>query len=50
MARAVDTNVLLRVVLNDDDVGQAERARDAGCGRLVTFDRKLLREDGFVAP
>lgn len=27
-----------------------ERARDAGCTTVATFDRALLREDGFVAP
>lgn len=28
----------------------AERSNDAGCGQLATFDRKLLREGGFMAP
>ena len=27
-----------------------ERAREAGCTEVATFDRALLREDGFVAP
>lgn len=27
-----------------------ERAREAGCRTIVTFDRALHREDGFVAP
>lgn len=27
-----------------------ERAREAGCTGVATFDRALLREDGFVAP
>lgn len=27
-----------------------ERARAAGCDHVVTFDRELLREDGFRAP
>lgn len=26
------------------------RARAAGCARVLTFDRALLKEDGFVAP
>jgi predicted nucleic-acid-binding protein len=28
----------------------AERAADAGCDRVATFDRKLLAEAGFVEP
>jgi predicted nucleic-acid-binding protein len=28
----------------------AERGRAAGCATMVTLDRALLREDGFVAP
>ena len=28
----------------------AERAWAAGCSEIATFDRKLLGEDGFVAP
>jgi len=27
-----------------------EEARDAGCDRVVTFDRVLLKEHGFAAP
>ncbi len=27
-----------------------EHARAAGCAAVATFDRALLREDGFVAP
>lgn len=27
-----------------------ERAREAGCEAVVTFDRDILREDGFRAP
>jgi predicted nucleic-acid-binding protein len=27
-----------------------ERARAAGCDHVATFDKKLLREEGFVAP
>jgi len=27
-----------------------ERAREAGCGTVATFDRDLLTEDGFRAP
>ena len=28
----------------------AERAANAGCDRVATFDRKLLAEAGFVEP
>lgn len=28
----------------------AERTEDVGCRLVATFDRKLLREDGFEAP
>lgn len=28
----------------------AERARDAGCSSVATFDRALLADGGFVAP
>lgn len=28
----------------------AERATEAGCDRVATFDGKLLKEEGFTAP
>lgn len=28
----------------------AERAAEAGCDRVATFDGKLLKEEGFTAP
>ncbi len=28
----------------------AERASEAGCERVATFDKKLLKEPGFVSP
>ncbi len=28
----------------------ADRAHDAGCEQVATFDKKLLTEDGFMAP
>jgi predicted nucleic-acid-binding protein len=27
-----------------------EHARDAGCDEVATFDRVLLRQDGFISP
>lgn len=27
-----------------------ERARSAGCEHVATFDKKILKEDGFAAP
>jgi predicted nucleic acid-binding protein len=47
--RAIDTNVLIRVLARDDVTQVVEIARAAGHPPVGTFDRALARVDGAVA-
>ncbi|HEX9631937.1 MAG TPA: hypothetical protein VGA02_05680 [Gemmatimonadales bacterium] len=44
---ALDTNVVVRFLVADEP---RQAARAEGCEAVVTFDRVLLREEGFRAP
>jgi hypothetical protein len=44
---AVDTNVVVRLVVGDDP---AQQQRAEGCTKLLTFDRRLLKNPACEAP